>query len=319
LSALTTRKAALGNACDHVFTLAIRCHTFYTHPVGAKGWPRTLARLTVGLLAALLGAGVAIVIRGSSSSAEGTGVRFLSPFTPQQDGFTPSVVVVGHTTVHWSGPFGGTGSNHVCNRELLIRYLLAHRDRMRAWAQVQAIAPTPASVAALVRSLTPATLVRDTRVTDWSYANRAAYSFEAILQAGTAVLVDAAGNIRARCLCGNPITYAILYPVEHCEGCAVGYKLPISGGAYVKYPDPPPVKIIAPSHPTQPPIGPPAKPKKHHHPRPPPPHTVTRTVTTVLPSPARTVTVGVPQVVTQVLTQIQTVTETVTQDVTHGG
>ncbi|MFF7749349.1 DUF6777 domain-containing protein [Streptomyces sp. NPDC007971] len=46
---------------------------------------------------------------------------------------------------------------------------------------------------------------RDTRVTNHG-CDGGATSFQSVLQAGTAVLVDAHGVPRARCICGNPLT-----------------------------------------------------------------------------------------------------------------
>ncbi len=46
----------------------------------------------------------------------------------------------------------------------------------------------------------------DTRVTNHGYRDGAATSYQAVLQAGTAVLVDNHGVPRVRCACGNPLT-----------------------------------------------------------------------------------------------------------------
>jgi hypothetical protein len=56
-----------------------------------------------------------------------------------------------------------------------------------------------------VRSLTPVLLRVDTQVTNHGFSNGAATSFQAVLQTGTAVMVDASGVPRARCSCGNPL------------------------------------------------------------------------------------------------------------------
>ena len=53
--------------------------------------------------------------------------------------------------------------------------------------------------------LTPMILTRDTRVTNHGYRNGRPTPRQAVLQAGTAVLVDAYGVPRVRCECGNPL------------------------------------------------------------------------------------------------------------------
>lgn len=59
---------------------------------------------------------------------------------------------------------------------------------------------------AYLRSLTPVQLRMDTRVTNHGYRDGAATSYQAVLQSGTAVLVDDRGVPRVRCACGNPLT-----------------------------------------------------------------------------------------------------------------
>jgi hypothetical protein len=274
--------------------------------VGARG-SRTAVRLAVAVVAALAGAGLALAVSMASSAAKGTQVRFLSPFVPQPNPFTPPADVAGATMIKFFGPFGGTGSNTVCDRELLIRDLLARPDRMRAWAQVEGIPANPAAVARFIRSLDPATLVSDTRVTDWSYANGRAYSFPAILEAGTAVLVDGAGNIRVRCYCGNPLTYPVLYAVETCVGCRAGYTLPEHGASYVKYPDPPPVLGQKP----RPAAAPHTIVVKNTGPNPGPGTTGTQVITQTITGPGggvTTTTVPVTQTQNQTTTAVSTTT-----------
>lgn len=49
----------------------------------------------------------------------------------------------------------------------------------------------------------------DTRVTNHGYRGGAATDYQAVLQTGTAVLVDGHGVPRVRCACGNPLTPAV--------------------------------------------------------------------------------------------------------------
>jgi serine/threonine protein kinase len=101
------------------------------------------------------------------------------------------------------GLYGGTQLLNVCDRELLIRFLTENADKARAWAEAQGI--DPGDIAAFVRSLTDVILQVDTRVTNHGFTNGQANPIDAVLQAGTAVLVDGFGVPRVRCYCGNPL------------------------------------------------------------------------------------------------------------------
>jgi hypothetical protein len=63
----------------------------------------------------------------------------------------------------------------------------------------------PGQTESFLRSLTPLTLRTDTAVTNHGFEDGRATPFQAVLQAGTAVLVDAKGLPRVRCYCGNPL------------------------------------------------------------------------------------------------------------------
>lgn len=221
-------------------------------------------------------------------------------------------MVRGASTLHGAGPFGGSGHNGVCDTELLIKYLDNNPYRLQAWAHVEGIPDNEAAVASFVRSLKPRMLSSDTRVTDYSYAPGPpgqpghAYSFQAILQARTAVLVDPSGNPVTRCLCGNPLSYAIFYAEEHCVGCTSGYRLPTPAIAYTVYATRPTVVTK----------------RRDHHKRGKPPPRRTRTVT-VVAGPTTTVPSTVTRIVTvpitHVIYQTQTVISTVTEVATHAG
>jgi hypothetical protein len=100
--------------------------------------------------------------------------------------------------------YGGTKNNATCNPEQLITFLQANPDKAAAWAGVLGIAT--ADIPGFVRGLTPTLLTRDTRVTNHGFANGRATSIAAVLQAGTAVMVDRFGTPRVKCGCGNPLT-----------------------------------------------------------------------------------------------------------------
>ncbi len=102
------------------------------------------------------------------------------------------------------GLYGGTLNQATCDVERQITYLQQNRDKAAAFAQVLGI--PVGDIPGYLRSLTPVVLTRDTRVTNHGFSNGRATARQAVLQAGTAVLVDVYGVPRVKCGCGNPLT-----------------------------------------------------------------------------------------------------------------
>jgi hypothetical protein len=214
---------------------------------GKSPTQRRSAWIAAALLAILSALAYAGCGADGSEEAKGQTVTFQKPTQPGKKPFTKPADVMGTKTVQvGSGPFGGTGSDLVCDRELLIRSLKARPDRMREWARTIGISPDFETVARYIRELTPVTLTTDTRVTNHNFVDGRAVGYQAILQAGTAVLVDKDGIPRARCRCGNPLLEPIYYPKATCYGCPHNYHPPPPCQPYYKcykrYPDPPPVE-----------------------------------------------------------------------------
>ncbi|MFD9585724.1 DUF6777 domain-containing protein [Streptomyces sp. NPDC059980] len=101
------------------------------------------------------------------------------------------------------GLYGGTRNTGSCDVERQAGALAADPARTRAFALSSGIAPE--SVPGYLRGLTSVVLRADTRVTDHGFRDGQATGFPAVLQAGTAVLVDDRGVPRVRCACGNPL------------------------------------------------------------------------------------------------------------------
>lgn len=102
------------------------------------------------------------------------------------------------------GLYGGSNREEVCDPERLVAFLKGDDAKARAWAAVFDI---PVSgIAAFVAGLTPTVLLVDTRVTNHGFGDGSATDVQAVLQAGTAVLVDDRGTPRVKCSCGNPLT-----------------------------------------------------------------------------------------------------------------
>ncbi|WP_228044171.1 DUF6777 domain-containing protein [Streptomyces ferrugineus] len=102
------------------------------------------------------------------------------------------------------GLYGGSRNVAACDVEKQITYLREVPAKNDAFASVSRVEPS--DVPAYLRSLTPVQLRLDTRVTNHGYVDGAATSYQAVLQTGTAVLVDDRGEPRVRCACGNPLT-----------------------------------------------------------------------------------------------------------------
>ncbi|MFJ3921525.1 DUF6777 domain-containing protein [Streptomyces sp. NPDC090022] len=101
------------------------------------------------------------------------------------------------------GLYGGTHRLGSCDIEQQLRNLTEDEDKARAFAQASGI--EVAGVPEFLRGLTPVVLRADTRVTNHGFRDGTAHAYQAVLQAGTAVLVDGHGMPRVRCGCGNPL------------------------------------------------------------------------------------------------------------------
>ncbi|MFE0602312.1 DUF6777 domain-containing protein [Streptomyces sp. NPDC058892] len=108
------------------------------------------------------------------------------------------------------GLYGGTRNVASCDVEKQITFLTEHAEKGNAFAA--ALGVRRAGIPAYLRSLTPVRLGWDTRVTNHGYRNSAPTGYQAILQAGTSVLVDGRGVPRVRCACGNPLTPPVAVP-----------------------------------------------------------------------------------------------------------
>ena len=105
------------------------------------------------------------------------------------------------------GLYGGTLNESMCDREQLVEFLGDNADKARAFADVLDIDVD--EIPDYIADLTAVVLRGDTRVTNHGFADGEATAFQAVLQAGTAVLVDFQGIPRVKCYCGNPLTEPI--------------------------------------------------------------------------------------------------------------
>ncbi|RKE17168.1 hypothetical protein BX266_0421 [Streptomyces sp. TLI_171] len=101
------------------------------------------------------------------------------------------------------GLYGGTRDVASCDVPKLSAYLTGNSDKAKAWAGVEGI--DSSQIDSYLHGLTPVVLRQDTRVTNHGFTNGQANPYQAVLQSGTAVLVDSQGVPRVRCACGNPL------------------------------------------------------------------------------------------------------------------
>lgn len=102
-----------------------------------------------------------------------------------------------------AGLYGGSPRGKHCDKRKLVRFLRANPAKGKAWAKAVGIAT--AEIGEHVAGLTPVVLRRDTLVRNHGYRNGKATVVHAVLEAGTAVLVDRFGTPAVKCDCGNPL------------------------------------------------------------------------------------------------------------------
>ncbi|GAA4478302.1 hypothetical protein GCM10023094_21770 [Rhodococcus olei] len=132
--------------------------------------------------------------------------RLLPPQTPTQvppgpaGSELPADVAAG-TTGDRAGLYGGSPDRPLCDRSRLADDLERDPVRAAAWSRVQRVD----DVRGYVDTLTPVLLRADTRVSSYGYDDGRATPREAVLEAGTIVLIDDHGVPRVRCSHGSPL------------------------------------------------------------------------------------------------------------------
>lgn len=105
--------------------------------------------------------------------------------------------------------YGSASSERpVCDVEALATKLAADPEVGAAWAELVGVGTS--EIPATLRAFAPVVLGGDVLVTNTGYRSGVPRRFPAVLQAGTAVLVDAYGRPRVKCGCGNPLLAADL-------------------------------------------------------------------------------------------------------------
>jgi hypothetical protein len=205
-----------------------------TPPAGTAATPpppprrRGLSRnviVALVVVVALVVAAVVIALVVASGGGDSTAKKkevFTEPISSTRNPFSPPVgqdssnvtpVQQGGNTTQTGGQqglYGGTLQQGTCDKTQLVTFLQQNPDKGTAWAGALGI--TPDQISTYVQRLTPVILRSDTRVTNHGFKNGRATSFQTVLQAGTAVLVDEKGEVVTKCYCGNPLTTPLSYP-----------------------------------------------------------------------------------------------------------
>ena len=100
------------------------------------------------------------------------------------------------------GLYGGSTNRVVCDRDKLIGFLDANPAKAAAWRNVTG----SADLRSYILGLSPVFLTKDTRLTNHGFDDGRATTYQAVLQTGTAVLVDNRGLPRVRCDSGSPLS-----------------------------------------------------------------------------------------------------------------
>ncbi|MBN1171069.1 MAG: CHAT domain-containing protein [Micromonosporaceae bacterium] len=129
---------------------------------------------------------------------------FMPPVGTDQPGVQPPTSSGGVVPGSRSGFFGGTLGKSTCDPDQMVAVLKTRPALMAVWTEILGIRPE--DLDSYAATLTPAVLRTDTLVMNHGFRQGRATSFRAVLQAGTAVLLDRFGFPAVKCYCGNPLT-----------------------------------------------------------------------------------------------------------------
>ncbi len=198
-----------------------------------SGGRRWVLPVVLVVVVALVAAGVTFVVAGGGDEAAAESVTLEPVASAGADPFTDSVAVnevtefpetvsavieetAGELTTDEAtgtlvaaggtpGLYGGTRDDSACDVAALTAFLAdpANEAKAQAWAGAAGVGV--GEIEQFVGRLAPTVLTLDTRVTNHGFRDGRATPRQSVLQAGTAVLVDALGVPRVKCSCGNPL------------------------------------------------------------------------------------------------------------------
>ncbi|WFB07275.1 PASTA domain-containing protein [Streptomyces sp. LX-29] len=157
---------------------------------------------------ALLATGCGPQARGALVAAEAVGIVAELPFFSLGGGDRDGVRPGNHGGEQRGtkrGLFGGSLSDKACKIAELVGFLLDPDNRRKAAAWADALGIDVDEIEDYVDKLTPVLLGNDTLVRNHRFKNGKADPYDALLQAGIAVLIDRRGVPVVKCNCGNPL------------------------------------------------------------------------------------------------------------------
>lgn len=101
-----------------------------------------------------------------------------------------------------AGLYGGSTDRTVCDVPRLVSFLEAEPNKAAAWREVLGVR----DIRSYVATLQPVVVMKDTMVTDHGFNAGRPTDHPAVLQAGTAILLDPDWIPRVRCASGSPLT-----------------------------------------------------------------------------------------------------------------
>ncbi|MDX2764828.1 PASTA domain-containing protein [Streptomyces europaeiscabiei] len=144
--------------------------------------------------------------------AVAAGVASLAPFFDEgeqlsrdQPDLTPLEPHSGLQQGNTPGLYGGTQKPKVCDVRKLEEFLTAPDNKKKAQEWARIVGVDVDGIGHYLDELTPVLLRHDTLVKNHDYKKDRAVPFDALLEAGIAVLVDDQGLPVVKCSCGNPL------------------------------------------------------------------------------------------------------------------
>ncbi|MFC5993598.1 DUF6777 domain-containing protein [Pseudonocardia hispaniensis] len=211
-----------------------------SRPVISTGFPvrsqitLLVAAIALGLAGGAFWAGMSPSVPAVEVHLEATSSPGPSPFMSaggkDRADVAPMAGLAGELPANTPGLFGVPGDGG-CNAQRLAEDLQADQGRARAWAN--ALGVRPDTIATVTAGLTPVVLRADAGVVEHGFAGGAGTTYSAVLQAGTAVLVDDRGEPKVKCVSGNPLTAAPPFGQANYVGAPWRYFQP-SSIAYVR-------------------------------------------------------------------------------------
>ena len=117
--------------------------------------------------------------------------------------------------------YGTAGDTRACDEVKLANYLDAHPDVAAPWGL--ALGLTTEQLPYYLNTLTPVVLLGDTWVSLHSHNDQTTTAAQAVLAAGTAVMVDGLGVPRVRCESGNPLSPPANTDLRHYRSVGPGF------------------------------------------------------------------------------------------------